>query len=174
MEHVIGYLGSLLRQPSNPFRNLAAQTRRVVHTNALVAMWPEFDKPADNPQGSKDLGNGYLLLGPKDTSPHLLLPAEHTAITSFFSGYPDAEDIDRQTVYRWGRLRIPTEQVTRSRWKELERCSNMAQTDHNVKVRKLFYFSLTCTLKTPQILHHDVLPPFIPASPLANIKNMVQ
>ena len=27
MERVIGYLGSLLRQPSNPFRNLAAQTR---------------------------------------------------------------------------------------------------------------------------------------------------
>ena len=157
MERVIGYLGSLLRQPSNPFRNLAAQTKRVVHTNALVAMWPEFDQPADDPQGSKYLGNGYLLLGPKDTSCYTPLLAEHAAITSFFSGYQDAEDIHQQAVYRWGRLRIPTEQVTRSRWKELERCSNMARTDCNVKVRESIYFSLTDTLKIPQILHHDVI-----------------
>ena len=157
MERVIGYLGSLLRQPSNPFRNLAAQTKRVAHTNALVAMWPEFGKPVDDPRGSKNLGNGYLLLGPKDTGPHLLLPAEQVAITGFFSGYPDAEDINRQTVYRWGRLRIPTEQVARSRWKELERCSDMARTDRNVKVRRSTYFSLTYTLKAPQILHHDVV-----------------
>ena len=134
MERVIGYLRSLLRQPSNPFRNLAAQTKRVVYTNALIAMWPEFDKPVHTPQGSKDLDGGYLLLGPKDTSHYILLPAEHIVITRFFSGYPDAEDIDQQTVYRWGRLRIPTEQVARSRWKELERCSDMARTDRNVKV----------------------------------------
>ena len=140
MERVIGYLGSLLRQPSNPFRNLAAQTRRVVHTNALIAMWPDFEKSTDNPQGSKDLGNGYLLLGPKDTSAHHLLPIEQAALNEFFAGYPGAEDIERQTVYRWGRLRIPTEQVARSRWKELERCSNMARTDRNVKVNESVHF----------------------------------
>ena len=114
IEHVISYLGSLLWQPSNPFRNLAAQTRRVVHTNALVAMWPEFDQLVDDPQGLKYLGNGHLLLGPKDTSRYTPLLAEHAAITSFFSRYQDAEDIHQQAVYRWGRLRIPTEQVTRS------------------------------------------------------------
>jgi hypothetical protein len=35
MERLIGYLGSLLRQPSNAFRNLAMQTRRVANANAL-------------------------------------------------------------------------------------------------------------------------------------------
>ena len=143
MERVIGYLGSLLRQPSNPFRNLAAQTKRVVHTNALVAMWPDFEQAKGAPQGSKDLGNGYLLLGPKDTSSHLLLPDEQMAINNFFSTYPDAEHIDLRSVYRWGRLRIPTEQVARSQWKELERCSDMSRTDRNVKVRESVYLSLT-------------------------------
>ena len=52
MERVIGYLGSLLRQPSNMYRNLAAQTKRVANSNALVAMWPELQKTKGPPQGS--------------------------------------------------------------------------------------------------------------------------
>ena len=136
MERTIGYLGSLLRQPSNPFRNLAAQTKRVAHTNALVAMWPDLEQAKGDPHGSMDLGDNYLLLGPKDTSSYHLLPDERAALEEFFSGYPDAQDVDRQTVYRWGRLGIPTDQVARSRWKELERCSDMARTDRNVKVRE--------------------------------------
>jgi hypothetical protein len=132
MERVIGYLGSLLRQPSNPFRNLAAQTKRVASTNALVAMWPEFDKTKDAPKGSNDLGNGCILLTPKDTSPYHLSPLEQAAFDVFLLGHPGD---NQQSVYRWGRLQIPTEQIARSRWKEMERCSDMARTDRNVKVR---------------------------------------
>jgi hypothetical protein len=132
MERVIGYLGSLLRQPSNMFRNLAAQTRRVVHANALFAMWPELEESKGNPQGSEDMGDNYLLLRPRDSTPYDLWPTEQAALENFF---PDAGDIDRRTVYWWGRLRIPNGQVARSRWKELERCSNMARTDRNIKVR---------------------------------------
>jgi len=134
MERVIGYLGSLLRQPSNPFQNLAAQARRVAHVNAMVCMWPELGRQEHNPLGSMDLGNGYLMLGPKDTSVHQTSLAEQTALDDFFSDYPDAVKIDLHSVYRWGRLRIPVEQTARSRWKEMERCSNMARTDRNVKV----------------------------------------
>ena len=85
MERIIGYLGSLLRQPLNPFRNLTAQTRRVATTNALIAMWLELEKPTDAPRGSRDLGNGYLLLGPKDANLYHLSPAERTAVNTFFS-----------------------------------------------------------------------------------------
>ena len=66
MERVIGYLGSLLRQPSNVFQNLAAQAGQVAITNALVAMWPDLEQKQSDPRGSEDLGDGYLLLGPKD------------------------------------------------------------------------------------------------------------
>ena len=140
MERVIGYLGSLLRQPSNAFRNLAAQTARVAHTNALVAMWPDFEKTKGNPRGSEDLGDGYLLLGPKDTTVYNVSPPERAALESFFSDHPGAEDVDGRSLYRWGRLKIPTEQVARSRWKELECCSDMARTDRNIKVCELILF----------------------------------
>ena len=134
MERVIGYLGSLIRQPSNAFRNLAAQTRRVAITNTLVAMWPDFEKTKGNPRGCNDIGDGYILLGPKDTESHHTSPTERTALDTFFSGQPGAENVERQSVFRWGRLRVSAEQIARSRWKELERCSDMARTDRNVKV----------------------------------------
>jgi hypothetical protein len=134
MERMIGHLGHLLRQPSNPFRNIAAQTKRVAATNALIAMWPDLERKKDDPRGSMDLGDNYLLLEPKDSSPCHLSPAEQTALDSYFIG------IDHQSIYRWGRLQIPTEQIARSKWKEMERCSDMARTDRNVKVRDAIRF----------------------------------
>ena len=135
MEQVIGYFGSLLRQPSKPYQNLAAQARRIAHINAMVCMWPEFDRQRHDPFGSLDLGDGYLLLGPKDTGAHHISQAEREALDAFCSGHAGAEDIDRQSIHRWGRLRIPAiEQTARSRWKEMERCSDMARNDRNVKV----------------------------------------
>ena len=136
MERVIGILGSLLKQPSNPYANLAAQAQKMAQINAMVAMWPSFEKAKDDPHGSIDLGDGYILLGPKeDTNPHRTTPAEEQALDAFCSGHQNSEDVDRKFVYRWGRLSLPTEQIARSRWKELERCSGMARTDRNVKVR---------------------------------------
>ena len=132
-ERVIGYLGSLLRQPLNSFRNLAAQTRRVATSNALLAMWPDLERSISNPRGSMELGDDYLLLGPKDISPHPLSCAEQAALDGFFGNL----DVDRTSVYRWGCLKIPTEQVARSRWKEIEHCSDMAHMDRNIKVRTL-------------------------------------
>jgi hypothetical protein len=140
MERVIGYLGSLLRQPSNPYRNIAAQARRVATTNALVAMWPAFEEKKGNPRGSLDLKDGYLLLTPKDSTPYEIPRNEQDALSAYFNN----RDIDVRTVYRWGRLKIPTEQVARSRWKELERCTNMARTDRNIKVRIAIWIS-RCT-----------------------------
>jgi hypothetical protein len=134
MERMIGHLGHLLRQPSNPFRNIAAQTKRVAATNALIAMWPDLERKKDDPRGFMDLGDNYLLLEPKDSSPCHLSPAEQTALDSYFIG------IDHQSIYRWGRLQIPTEQIARSKWKEMERCSDMARTDRNVKVRDAIRF----------------------------------
>ena len=140
MERVIGYFGSLIRQPSKPNQNLAAQARHVAHINALVCMWPEFDRETRDPSGSMDLGDGYLLLGPKDTDIHQISLTEQMALNDFCSNHPDAENVNRRSVYQWGRLRLPVEQTARSRWKEMERCSNMARTDRNVKVRKLISF----------------------------------
>jgi hypothetical protein len=146
MERVIGVLGSRLWQPSNPFANLAAQAQKMAHTNAMVAMWPSFEKTPSDPRGSVRLGNGYLLLGPReDSGPHYISPAEETALDIFCASRQNGEDVDRRSVHRWGRLRLPTEQTARSRWKETERCSNMARTDRNVKVRYVISFNVNLT-----------------------------
>ena len=59
MEQIIGYLGSLLQQPSNPFQNLASQTKQVAATNVLVAMWPNLEKKQECFQRVQRLG-GWL------------------------------------------------------------------------------------------------------------------
>ena len=97
-------------------------------------MWPEFEQKQGDPRGSENLGDNYLLLGPKDTKAYKPSHEEQEAIYMLVSNYVDTGDIDWQSVHRWGRLKIPTEQIARSRWKELERCSDMARTDHNIKV----------------------------------------
>ncbi|KAF9646784.1 hypothetical protein BDM02DRAFT_3156425 [Thelephora ganbajun] len=121
MERVIGVLSSLLRQPSNPYANLTVQAQKMAHINALVAMWPSFEKAQGNPHGSIDLGDGYLLLGPKeDLGLHFITPEEEEALTI---------------------LKLPMEQIARSQWRELERCSDMSRTDRNIKI---FHQNVIC------------------------------
>ena len=136
MERVIGHFGSLLKQPSNPFANLTEQAKKITEINAIIAMWPDLEKVQSDPRGSVDLGNGYLLLWPKDHKPYRLSPTEWDALKTFYSGLPNAGAIRRST-YRWGRLRIPNGQTARSYWKEAIRVSRSARTDRMVKVRDL-------------------------------------
>lgn len=139
MERVIGIFGSLLRQPSNLFSNLREQARKVAEINALVAIWPEIEHKKHDPYGSLDLGQGYLLLRPKDEAPHILSDEERTAISTFFADLADPQHTERRSVYRWGRLQIPTGQVARSQWKEVDRSSKQGRTDRNVKVHDLIF-----------------------------------
>jgi hypothetical protein len=134
MERIIGVLGSLLRQPSNLFSNLREQARKVAEINAVIAMWPEIEQEKGDPYGSLHAGQGYLLLRPKDQEPYKLLEDELTALSTFYANLPDPKYTNRNSVYRWGRLQIPTGQVARSRWKEIDRSLKLARTDRNVKV----------------------------------------
>lgn len=139
MKRVIGVFSSLLRQPSNPFANLAAQAQKMAHINALIAIWPSFEKEPNDPHGSIDLGNSYLLLGLKeDSRPHYITATEEEVLHIFCTGCHDSEGVDWKSVYWWRRLKLPTEQVVRSWWKELEQYSDMARTDCNIKVYMWF------------------------------------
>jgi len=140
MERVIGIFGSLIKQPSNPFANLTEQAKKVAEINAIVAMWPNLERSKKDPHGSINMGNGYILLGPKDEKPHPLPPDEHTALITFFSGLPNNSSVPPKSIYRWGRLQIPTGQFARSYWKEVDRSSRTARTDRNLKVRDLTSF----------------------------------
>ena len=135
MERIIGILGSLIKQPSNPFANLTEQAKKIAEINALVAIWPELDIAKREPHGSINIGHGYLLLGPKDEKPYGPSDAEQIALTNFYSGLQNPGSLPPKSIYRWGRLQIPTEQVARSHWKEVLRSSRTARTDRNLKVR---------------------------------------
>jgi len=141
MERVIGIFGSLIKQPSNPFANLAEQARKVAEINAIIAMWPDLERQKKDPHGSIDIGNGYLLLGPKDTKPYVLSSTEQHALDAFYSSLPNPESVPPRSVYRWGRLQIPKEQTARSHWKEVDRSSRTARTDRNTKVRDLISYA---------------------------------
>ena len=135
MERVIGVFGSLIKQPSNPFANLTEQAKKVAEVNTITAMWPSFERIKKDPYGSVDIGDGYLLLGPKDTKPHHLPDVEYAALAAFYSGFGS---VPRKSLHRCGRLRIPTgPTVVRSFWKEVvrSRASRAARTDRNVAVR---------------------------------------
>ena len=71
MEHTIGDLGQEIRQPSNPFANLAQRALRQSQVNALKNIHPELDSAATPhlPKFARDLGEGYVLLRPRDKSP---------------------------------------------------------------------------------------------------------
>ena len=139
MERIIGVLGSLIKQPSNPFANLTEQAKKIAEINAIVAIWPELESAKKDPHGSIKIGDGYLLLGPKDENPYSLSHAEQTALEGFYSGLPNPGSVPPRTIYRWGRLLIPTEQVARSYWKEVTRSSRTACTDRNIKVSGLMF-----------------------------------
>ena len=136
MERMIGILGSLINQPSNPFANLTEQAKKIVEVNALVAMWPDLEHPKTHPHGSIDIGRRYLLLGPKDTKPYNLSDIEQATLQNFYSSLPGPVYVPPSSIYRWGRLQIPNEQIARSHWKEVVRSSRTARTDRNLKVHE--------------------------------------
>ena len=158
MERVIGIFGSLLRQPSNLFSNLREQARRVAEINAVVTMWPEIESERGKLQGSLNLGQGYILLAPKDTKPYLLSPIERTALTTFYSNLSIPQHTHRRSVYRWGRLQIPTEQTAQSSWKEVDHTSNVARTDRNLKGCDLMsLFNFNSPMTSMQVLHQGTI-----------------
>ena len=141
MERVIGIFGSLIKQPSNPFANLTEQAKKVAEINAITGMWPDLEHSTHDPRGSIDIGQGFLLLGPRDPKPYPLSPAEHAALAVFYSGLPNVKPVPPRFVYRWGRLQISPDQTARSHWKEVVRTSNAARTDRNLKVCDLASFT---------------------------------
>jgi hypothetical protein len=127
MERTIGNLGQEIRQPSNPFANLARRALQRSQINALKSIYPELDPKSmfQLPRGAMDVGDGYIMLRPRDKYPveipgHLAAEALAQVVTS--------------RIRRWGRARLPNGQVARSFWSEKRRTSQKIRVSRNVKV----------------------------------------
>ena len=134
MERTIGNLGQELRQPSDPFSNLAQQGIRRCQMNALLAMYPDLDlwREDANPRVSEDLGNGYVLLPKRDKRSTKIQGREAQIISEYVGqdGLPN--------VRRWGRLRLPNGQIARSEYVESQRPLEELRMARNVIVSDRF------------------------------------
>jgi hypothetical protein len=127
MERTIGDLGQEIRQPSNPFANLAQHALRRSQVNALKSIYPDLDSKAafHVPKSATDLGNGYIVLRPRDRYPtQILEPA--AGILS--------REVKLSKIRQWGRVRLPNGQVAQSLWSENRRTGQRIQVSRNVKV----------------------------------------
>lgn len=122
IERTIGNLGQEVKQPSNPFTNLARRGLRRSQVNALVNMWPELDTSEQYhpPKYSCDLGGGFVLLRPRDRRAKRL----DDTISEMLSG--------SSQVVRWARLRLANGQIARSLYGEVKK--KAPRISRNVKV----------------------------------------
>ena len=127
LERAIGDLGKSIRQPATPFANLAQVALRQAQANALKALCPELDKTAAPflPQLSHDLGQGLVLLRPRDRHMKNIQGAQQIAVQ---------DAVGTSSLRKWGRLRLPNGQVARSVYSESRRSGPNTCNTHNIKV----------------------------------------
>jgi hypothetical protein len=130
MERTIGDLGQEIRQPSNPFTNLARRALRRSQVNALKSIHPELDPTAvpHLPKFARDLGDGYVLLRPRDKNTVKIPDAVAEILRE------DCNTMNATKIRRWGRLRLPNGQIARSLWSEQRRTGQKIRVSRNVKV----------------------------------------
>jgi hypothetical protein len=136
MERIIGFLGAKVRQPSNPFANLANQGLRLCEENCLRSMCPELnsDTAFFQPRGSHDIGNRCLLLRPRERA-FWKVPRDSKIADAFTNANIPVDDSYR----RWGRMRLPNGQISRSLWSESRTTRSGARVSRNVKVCIFYY-----------------------------------
>jgi len=72
-----------MKQPLKPYENLSQQGLCQVQVNALKSMIPMLEYEKGNPYGSIDLGDGFVLLPPRDRSMQMLHGDAATAVHTY-------------------------------------------------------------------------------------------
>jgi hypothetical protein len=137
MERTIGNLGQEVRQLSNAYANLSQRGLLRSQINALKAMIPDLDPlPPAMPRGSKDIGDGFILLRAKDKALRAMRDCESQAFADYLNN-THAQQVPEHwspQIVRWARLRLPNGQVARSAWKEKLKPLEKVRMARNVKV----------------------------------------
>jgi hypothetical protein len=138
MEHTIGNLGQEIRQPSNPFANLARHALQQSQVNALKSIYPELgpESKFQLPRGAMDVGEGYTMLRPRDKYP--------VEIPGHLAAQALSRAVNTSRIRRWGRACLPNGQVARSLWSERRRTSQRIRVSRNVKVCMALTLLILC------------------------------
>ncbi|KAM6494801.1 hypothetical protein JOM56_009424 [Amanita muscaria] len=135
LENTVGNLGREVRQPSNPFSNLAERGLLRAQQNALTAILPQLDIGGHLPRGALSLGDGYYLLRACERNEREpTIEAEANIIRKFFKTRNDTS----LSIRKWARLLLPNQQVARPLWRDGR--GEGGRTSRNVKVRN-FHFT---------------------------------
>ena len=127
MERAIGEFGQNIRQPSNPYGALTQLALRKAKINALKSICPELDNDLvpHIPRHAHDLGDGHILLRPREETAREFSDQERDAIRTVCN-------VDKRQ--KWGRLQLPNGQVARSMYSENRRLTENKRNTRNVKV----------------------------------------
>jgi len=124
LERTIGNLGEEIKQHLNPFSNLSQRGIRRARVNTLKAMIPQLNVGDSDegrlPRGSRDLGDGFILLCAWEADPSPLRDCEADTLRSYLGIVSDSVH-PKIPVRRWAKLRIPTGQNCYSAWKEKQK-----------------------------------------------------
>lgn len=145
MERTIGNLTQELRQPSNPYANLAQRALLRCQINAMKNIIPDIEESNDLlPRGAITLGNDYVLLRRRDTTARPILPSEEVALASYFQNSTEFRGVSFSSplIIRWGRLRLPNGQIARSLWVEQSKSVHQVRMARNVKVKNFSYYTV--------------------------------
>ncbi|TFK59269.1 hypothetical protein BDN72DRAFT_749271, partial [Pluteus cervinus] len=133
LENMIGNLGREVRQPSNPFANLAERGLLRAQMGAAIAIDPTLAPPPPSlPRNSIPLTGDYILLTPREDTHHHLTSSEIAALREFYTdhGSPPPSTF---FINRWARLQLPNGQIARSLWKEKATVRANVRNSRNVK-----------------------------------------
>ena len=132
MERAIGELGKGIRQPSNPYGNLAQLAVQRAQINALKAICPDLDNDLvpKTPRYALTLTDGYILLRPRERTALGFSDKELEAICEVCTELEEKRQ-------KWGRLQLPNGQVARSLYAENRRHTENKRNTRNVKVSSL-------------------------------------
>ncbi|KAJ2911786.1 hypothetical protein MD484_g8629, partial [Candolleomyces efflorescens] len=124
-ERAIGDFGKEIRQPSNPFGNLAQIAVRQSRKNALKIIYPELDPEKPLPRGALDVGDSYIFLSPRTRSRALVFGAAGLYLKS---------SIGTDRIKKYGRMRLPNQQVLRSLFAESSLIKRAPRISRNAKL----------------------------------------
>ncbi|EKM84453.1 transposase 21 superfamily [Agaricus bisporus var. burnettii JB137-S8] len=132
LETAIGNLGNEIRNERDPYANLMQRGLIRAQLNVLKAFVPEITSlPQDYlPEGSRDIGNDYILLQPCEESTTSISEVDQAAILRYWATkmeWPCSSHWNGQ-IARWARLQLPNKQQARSQWGEGRQIRNLRRT----------------------------------------------
>lgn len=144
MERVIGQLVREIRNPGLPYENLIQLAVRQTQHDAIKNMSPALDRQtqkSNQPRGSIDLGDGYILLHAADRGARGVTPVEAQALIHFAHLHlqygASKKWLRTPTICRWACLALLTLQIARCIWSETDRRRTLRKAS-NIKVRCSF------------------------------------